>query len=580
MIRQNIPWLDVLIKRFRNSEVALGTTISIIVGVLAGLSSVFFRWLIENINYFLFVTGGEILSFLSEYYVIIIPIIGGLIVGPLIFFTGAKETRGYGVPEVMEAVANAGGRIRGRVATVKTLVSSITIGSGGSVGLVGPIVQIGSTIGSILGQRTHISQDWIKSLVACGAAGGISATFNAPIAGVFFAHEVILGRTYTRHFGFVVMSSIIASIIAHAFIGDLQIFSIPTYRLVSNLELGLYSLLGIACAIVGVIFIRAVYKTEDIFNAFKIPEYYKPAIGGIAIGVIGLFNPYLFGVGFDGAEQALTGNIGLITLGALLLLKIVATSITLGSGGSGGIFAPSLFLGAMFGGAFGDIANRFLPGIIAPSGAYALVGMAAVFSATVRAPITAIIVIFEMTRDYAIILPLMLAVVISTVIAYRLNPASIYTEKLTRRGVTILPREDIDLLEKVSVHEVMTRDFPTVSPKMTLKEVVNSFVKSKHHGFPVVDRTGKLTGMITLADVEAKMGSTDKTLTVADIATTNLITAYPDETLHDVVHRLGTSEVGRIPVIDRKNPSRLIGVLRRYDIVKAYAKAIAKITKE
>lgn len=579
MIREKIPWLDALIEQFRNSEFAIGTTLSIVVGVFAGLGSVLFRWLIENINQLLFISGGEILSFLGQYYVIILPVIGGLIVGPLIYFTGASEVKGHGVPEVMEAVANVGGRIRSRVAAVKILASSITIGSGGSVGREGPIVQIGSTVGSILGQRFHLSQDWLKSLVACGAAGGISGTFNAPIAGVFFAHEVILGRLFTRHFGFVVMSSVIASVVAHTFLGDMQTFSIPRYSLVSPYELGLYFLLGAACAVVSVIFIRTIYKTEDILEALRIPEYLKPAIGGIAIGAIGLFNPYLFGVGYEGVEQALTGNIGLLTLVALLILKILATSITLGSGGSGGIFAPSLFLGAMFGGIFGNIANYLLPGAIAPAGAYALVGMAAVFSSAARAPITSIIILFELTRDYGIILPLMLAVVVGTLIARRLSPESIYTEKLKRRGITALPNEEIDLLEKVNVSEVMTRDFPSVSPQMTLNQVVNRFVKSKHHGFPVVDKTGKLTGMITLADVEAKMGKSKESLTVADIATTNLITAYPDETLHDVVHRLGTSEVGRIPVVDRNNPNRLIGVLRRYDIVKAYGKAIEKMTK-
>jgi CIC family chloride channel protein len=455
----------------------------------------------------------------------------------------------------MEALATKGGRIRARVAAVKILASSICIGSGGSAGREGPIVQIGSTFGSTLGQLFRLPQDWIKTLVACGAAGGISATFNAPIAGVFFAHEVILGRILTRHFGFVVISSVVASVVAHAFLGNLQTFSVPAYTLKSYWELGLYFILGAACALIAVAFIRSLYKTEDIFDAIRIPEYVKPALGGIAVGLLGLYNPFLFGVGYEGVEQALLAKIGLITLVALLLLKIVATSFTLGSGGSGGIFAPSLFMGAMFGGAFGDAAHRLLPGIVAPSGAYALVGMAAVFSAAARAPITAIIILFEMTRDYAIILPLMLAVVVSTLISHRLSSESIYTLKLKRKGLSLRQQEEIDLLEKVSVEEVMTRDFPTVPAEMTLTEVIGVFAKSKHHGFPVVDKEGNLKGMVTLADVEAKMGSSQE-LTVADIATTTLITAYPDETLHDVVHRLGTSEIGRIPVVDRKDASR------------------------
>lgn len=574
-----VSQLNILLRRFRGSEFAFGTTLAVVVGIAAGLGAVLFRWLIDSFNKLFFNGGAEVLGFLGQYYVVLLPAIGGLIIGPLIYFSRAAETRGHGVPEVMEAVATQGGRIRARVAAVKALASSICIGSGGSVGREGPIVQIGSTVGSILGQRLLLSQEWIKTLVACGAGGGISATFNAPIAGVFFAHEVILGRMLTRHFGFVVISSVVAGVVAHAFLGDYQSFRVPAYTLNSYWELLLYFVLGVACALIAVAFIRMLYKTEDVFAASNMPEYLKPALGGVAVGLIGLYSPYLFGVGYDGVERVLVGEIGLVTLVGLLLLKIVATSFTLGSGGSGGIFAPSLFMGAMFGGIFGEVANRLFPGITAPSGAYALVGMAAVFSAAARAPITSIIILFEMTRDYAIILPLMLAVVVGTLIAYRLSPESIYTLKLRRRGISLRAGEEVDLLETVTVAEVMTRDFPTVSPEMTLDELAERFTKSKHHGFPVVDGQGNLRGMVTLADLESRMG-TGEGLTVADIAATNLITAYPDESLHDVVYRLGAREVGRVPVVDRQNPSRLLGVLRRYDVVKAYVKAISKLPKD
>jgi CIC family chloride channel protein len=579
MNKINLSVFSAVIEQFRRSEFAFGTTVALLVGAFAGIGAVLFRWLIDFFHTVFFVKGALFLSLLGEYYVILIPVIGGLIVGLLIYFSRASETKGHGVPEVMEAVVNRGGRIRSRVAAVKILASSISIGSGASIGREGPIVQIGATLGSILGQRLQMPQDWIKSLVACGAAAGISATFNAPIAGVFFAHEVILGRMFTRHFGFVVMSSVIAGVIAHAFLGNLQSFSIPTYSLVSNWELGLYFLLGITCALIAVLFIRTLYRVEDIFDSLKIPEYFKPAAAGVLIGAIGLYSPYLFGVGYDGVEQALLGEIDMIALAAFLLLKILATSITLGGGFSGGVFAPSLFLGAMYGGLFGKVCSSLLPGTVAPSGAYALVGMAAVFSGAARAPITSIIILFEMTRDYAIILPLMLTVVVSTLVAYRINPVSIYGEKLLRRGISLKSEEEVDLLEKVSVQEVMTKDFPTVLPNMTLDEVSERFVQSKHHGFPVVDKSGKLTGIITLADVEANMGIPDKKLMVSDIATTNLIVAYPDETLHDVINRLGSSEVGRIPVVDRKRPSKLLGVLRRYDIVTAYTRAMSKYAK-
>ncbi len=570
-------WFYIKFNRFRRSEFVAGTTFSIIVGILSGLSAVLFRMLINFFHTVFFVRGGEILGFMGQYYIVIIPAIGGLIIGAIIYFTHTGETKGHGVPEVMAAIINTGGRIRTRVAFIKILVSSICIGSGGSVGREGPIVQIGSAVGSLLGQRLRLSQDWIKSLVACGAAGGISATFNAPIAGVFFATEVILGRMVPRHFGFVVISSVVAGVVAHASLGNEITFKIPTYELHSHWELLLYFLLGILSAFVAVLFIRTLNKSEDLFERFKIPEFIKPAIGGIAIGAMGLYSPFLFGVGYDGVEQSLLGNISIYTLAALLLLKIVATSITLGSGGSGGVFAPSLFMGAMLGGLFGTVANYLLPDIAAPSGAYALVGMAAVFSAAARAPLTAIIILFEMTRDYAIILPLMLAVVVGTFIAHQLNPLSIYAEKLNRRGIKLRPREEVDLLEKIRVEEVMTRNYPSVSPDMLLTEVMDQLIQSRHHGFPVVNNKGKLTGIITLADIEVNLSSGDETLIVADVATTELITAYPDESLHDVVNRLlGTNEIGRIPVVERKDPSRLVGMLRRHDVVKAYAKSLAR----
>jgi CIC family chloride channel protein len=576
-----LRWFYTQLDRFRHSEFIMGTTLSILVGIVAGLSAVLFRWLINFFHNLFFINGADILSFMGQYYVIIIPAIGGLIIGAIIYLTRTSETKGHGVPEVMAAVAIAGGRIRTRVAAIKILVSSICIGSGGSVGREGPIVQIGSTIGSILGQRLHLSQDWVKSLVACGAAGGISATFNAPIAGVFFATEVILGRFLPRRFGFVVMSSVVASVVAHAFLGNEITFQIPAYTLNSYWELFLYFLLGILSAFVAVLFIRILNRSEDIFDWIKIPEYLKPGLGGIAIGLVGFYNPHLFGVGYEGVEQALHGNIGVLMLFTLLLLKIVATSITLGSGGSGGVFAPSLFMGAMFGGLFGSIANYLLPNIASPSGAYALVGMAAVFSAAARAPITAIIIIFEMTRDYAIILPLMLAVVVGTFIAHQLNPLSIYGEKLNRRGIQVRSREAGDVLEKVRVDEVMTRDFPSVTPDMSLSDVLSMLIESRHHGFPVTNEDGQLTGIITLADVESRLSSGDENLTVADVATTDLITAYPDETLHDVVHRLlGISEIGHIPVVDRKDPSILLGILRRRDLVKAYAKGLSRSIRE
>jgi CIC family chloride channel protein len=573
-----------LLDRIRTNEVVTGLTLSIIVGAIAGLGAVGFRWLIGAVQTLFFSNGAEYLGFMGPYYIILLPAVGGLIVG-LIIRLGAREAKGHGVPEVMEAAVLKGGRIRPRVSLVKALASSICIGSGGSVGREGPIVQIGSSFGSTIGQWLGLSDDWVRTLLACGAAGGISATFNTPIGGVFFAMEIILGRFVTPKFGYVVISSVVADFVAHVFLGSQPSFFIISYEMVSYWEVLSYAALGIAAALAATLFIRVLYKLEDLFDAWHIPEFLKPAIGGLGIGLIGLYSYDLLGVGYGNVfwvshmsvDQALLGQIALSSLAILLILKIVATSLTLGSGGSGGIFAPSLFIGAMLGGALGTVAHMLFPAYIAPSGAYAMVGMAAVFAGATRAPFTAIIMLFEMTRNYTIILPLMIAVVISFVISRALNRETIYTLKLVRRGVDLRQINRASPLREVTVEEAMTWDFPTVPPTMPIRELMVKLRRTGHHGFPVVNEKGELVGVVTIADVEAAMAQeSPSALTVKDIASKSVVVAYPDEYIHDVIVKLGTHDVGRIPVVERRNPKRLLGVLRRHDVLTAYSKTIMR----
>jgi CIC family chloride channel protein len=573
-----------VLDKVRSNEIVFGLTLSIVIGAIAGLGAVVFRWLISSFQSFFFGGGADLLGFMGPYYIILIPAVGGLIVGLLVHF-GAREAKGHGVPEVMEAVAAKGGHIRQRVAIVKSLASSICIGSGGSVGREGPIVQIGSSFGSTVGQWLGLSNDWVRTLVACGAAGGISATFNTPIGGVFFAMEIILGRFVTPRFSFVVISSVIADFVAHAFLGSRPAFDIVPYSMVSYWELLPYVLLGVLAALAAVAFIRLLYKCEDIFNGWHIPEYLKPAIGGIGIGLIGLYSYDLLGVGYGdvfwvsnmSVNQALLGEIALHSLVILVVLKIMATSLTLGSGGSGGIFAPSLFIGAMLGGALGTVANMLFPSYVAPSGVYALVGMAAVFAGATRAPITAIIMLFEMTRNYVIILPLMIAVVISVVISRSLSRDTIYTLKLVRRGVDTRQLYQVSPLREVTVSEAMTRDFPTVPPTMLVRDLLTKLRQTGHHGFPVVNKRGEFVGVVTLSDIETAMPKgASPSLTVEDISSKSVVVAYPDEYIHDVFLKLGALDIGRIPVVDRSNPKRLLGVLRRHDVVVAYGRAIRR----
>jgi len=575
--------------RIRSNETLFGVILAIVVGIIAGFGAVLFWQLIKYISWIFFSGGATIFEPLGEYYVVLLPVIGGLIVGPIIYFL-AREAKGEGPPEIMEAIAARGGRIKWIVTPVKVLVSSICIGSGGSVGREGPIVQIGASAGSTLGSFFRLSDEWLKTLALCGVAGGISATFNAPLAGIIFALEVIAGRFITPRFGYIVISSVSANVIARIFLfseANPTSFTVPQYELVSYWEILLYAVLGVIIAFAALGFIRFFFKVEDIFARIKIPGYLKPALGGLIIGVIGLYYPQVFGVGYGVhyisggslvqsgvVDQALMGQVGVATLAVVLVLKIIATSVTLGSGGSGGVFAPSLFIGSMLGGLFGYGVHSLFPENTAFSGAYALVGMGAFFAVVVRAPITTIIILFEITMNYSLILPLLTAVVIGIIVARCFNPESIYTMRLLKKGIDIRQLEQTTPMKMVTVAEIMTRNFPSVPPTMPVTELVTKLKKSGHHGFPVVNDNGDLVGCVTLTDVESALaGGSHEELTVDDISTKSVMTAYPDQYIHDVLVKIGV-DVGRIPVVDKENPRKMVGVLRRHDIVGAYSRIV------
>jgi len=569
-------YLVALLDRWQPPEAVVLVATALLVGLGGGLGAVIFRWLIDRVRWLGFDVLPRLLPFLGRYAVVLVPAIGGLIVGPLIYFF-AREAKGHGVPEVMEAVALRGGRIRPIVAVIKSLASSISIGSGGSVGREGPIVQIGSALGSSLGQWLHFSDERIRNLVACGAAAGIAATFNAPIAGVIFALEVILGEFSVGYFSTVVISAVTASVIGRIAFGDVPAFIVPQYSLASPWALFLYLILGLLAGLVSLVFTRTLYRFEDLFDAWRFPEYLKPAVGGLLMGAMLVYFPQVGGVGYEAMEGALRGDLALGLLAFLAVLKIFATSLTIGSGGSGGVFAPSLFIGAMLGGAFGMLVHNLLPQITSPSGAYAMVGMAAVFAGASRAPITAVLILFEMTDDYRIILPLMLATGVSTLLADYLFKDSIYTLKLSRRGVRLERGRDVDVMQGVLVGEAMTTNPDTVDADLSLVELDHAFVATHHHGFPVLDRDGTLFGMVTIQDLErARERGPLESLRVRDIATTSLLTAFPDEPVWQALKRLGTRDVGRLPVVSRSDPRRLVGLVRRYDIVRAYQRAIMR----
>ena len=545
--------------------------LAVIVGVGSGLGTIVFIRMISFFNNLFFGYGSR-LTFLGSAFVIILPVLGGLLVGPLVHFV-APEAKGHGVPEVLTAIHTKGGRIRPIVVLAKALGSAITIGSGGSVGREGPIVQIGSALGSTIGRWARLSETQTVNLVAAGAAAGIAATFNAPIAGVMFALEVILGDFGIGNFSTIVVAAVTASVVSRAVLGDNPAFAVPSYTLRSPAELLLYLGLGVVAAFGALAFVKMLYFLEDVFDDWTFPPYLKPAVGGLGLGVVGFLMPHVFGTGFDTISAALTGKLGLALLLLLVIGKILATTLTLGSGASGGVFAPALFIGAVLGGAYGQVAHLLFPQITAPSGAYAVVGMAAVFAGAARAPITAIVIMFEMTQDYRLILPLMFATVVSTVLAQRFEAESIYTLKLVRRGIDVRAGKDRNLMRTISVEEAMTpaTEIGTVSRSTILPELARLFQETGQHGLIVLDERGDLYGIVALADLERALAAGNTQATAGDICTRSVLTVFPDETLDDALRHFGAKDVGRIPVVERANPRHIVGALRRADVVRAYA---------
>jgi len=580
-------------ERFYTTSNAGNFLIALLVGLGTGIGAVIFRYLITFFEFVGYSWIPTTFPSLGNLTVVIVPAVGGLIVG-LLIYNFAQEAKGHGVPEVMEAVALHGGKIRPVVALVKSLASAISIGSGGSVGREGPIVQIGSSIGSTLGQKLHLSDEKIRILVACGAAGGIAATFNAPIAGVIFALEIIVGEFSVRHFSLVVISSVASSIVGQVVFGDIPAFLIPVeYGITSLWEFSFFPVLSVLAALLGVLFVKSLYWTEDLFSDWKgVPEWLKPMIGGILLGGLALLYPILtgihwegqpqiFNVGYDVIEDALAGNLVLGVALALLFMKLLATILTLGSGGSGGVFAPSLFMGAMLGTVFELGVRKIFPSIIAPPGAYALIGMAATFTAAAHAPITAVIILFELTGDYRIIMPLMLTVVITTIISQQiLKGESIYTLKLSRRGVHLSRGRDVDILEGVLVKEVMSHDFNVISMNDNLSNLSILLNQTSSHGVVVLDDDGKLFGIVTVSDLRNAISSNsnlDETK-VKDVATkrADLLITYPNETIGQALYRMGSRGLGRLPVISRDDPGQILGLIRRQNIIRAYHLALTR----
>ncbi len=551
--------------------------LALCVGVGAGLGAIVFRELIAAFTYVFtghaeYGVNGRVINPLAPglgiWFVALVPIVGGLLYGPLVD-RFAREARGHGVPEVMLAVSNRGGRIRPAVALVKSAASALCIGSGGSVGREGPIVQIGSALGSTLGQFARVPEARMRLLVACGAAGGISATFNAPIAGVFFALEVILRDFETRSFGAVVVASVTADVIGRAAFGPQAFLDLPQLGVGPVAGYPLYVVLGLLAAVVGVGFIRVLYGMEDRADRlWRFSEAWRPAAGGLLLGLLLLALPQMYGVGYPVLEGAIAGRYALLFLLVLLAGKVIATSLTLSIGGSGGVFAPSLFMGAMLGSAYGLAAHDLVPGIAGPAGAYGLIGMGAVFAAAGRAPMTAILIIFELTGDYRIMLPLMLAVVLATALANRLSPDSIYTLKLRRRGIDLRRGLAGSPMETLTVAQAMRPIPEAVAEDTPLVDVVERVSDGDDIALPVVDAEGTLIGVLMAQELEQAMREDELDANAGSLVR-RLPTLRADESLAEATGTLVQTDSSGLAVLD-PDSARIVGWLSHRDILRVY----------
>lgn len=581
-MKQKLDRLLLLISKIRADEQTALIILSLAIGMLAGVANIVFRTAMEFVHATVFIGGSKLLRIAEgggyRALLPLLPMTGALLLIPfsLLF---PREVNGYGFPKFIEAVNLRGGVMKARSIFLKTVGPALTIGSGGSAGVEGPIAIIGGTIGSVIGQFFRLSGNRMKLLVAAGSAGAIAATFNAPIAGILFAMEVVLlGNYELSSFAAIVISSGIATFVSRGYYGATPAFSVPQYDLVSAAEIPLYLLLGIIVGIIAVVYIKVFHRVSDEFASARMPLQLKPVLGAFMVGSFGIFFPHIMGNGYGYIEEALSGNIVLPVIALLVLLKIVATAVTLGSGGAGGVFAPALFIGAMTGGSFGAVVHRLFPALTAYPGAYATVGIGAFLAAATHAPLTGIFLLFEMTGNYKIIIPLLFASVVGTVVAKRLSPDSIDTVELSRKGIALHFGMERSTMGRIKVSDIMRRDVIQVNEHALLKDVIALMVDHERFYIPVTDDAGDMRGIISIQDIRHVLfeETVKERVRVDQILTEHVITLLPDDDLNTAMRRFSLKDIDEIPVVAAGDSRRVVAMVGRGDVISAYNREVLK----
>ncbi|ROO25486.1 chloride channel protein [Salinisphaera orenii] len=512
-------------------------------------------------------------------WIVIVPAIGGLLVGLMARY-GSPKIKGHGIPEAMEAVLTSDSRISLRVAIFKPISTVVAIGSGGPFGAEGPIIQTGGALGSLLGQVVSTTAAERKVLLACGAAGGMAAIFGTPLAGVILAIELLLFEFRPRSFIPLVIATAVATALRHALIGDGPLFAMDAVDFGLPFNAPAYVLFAILIGFVAVGFSKLLFVVEDAFEALPIGDIWRPALGGLGLGMIGLFAPEVLGVGYDLITGVLNNEFAVAALLSIAVFKTAALLVSLGSGTSGGLLAPMFMTGAALGALFAIVGNALLPGAPLEPAAFALVGMAALFAAASRATFALIVFAFEITRNYDAILPLMLVCVIATGISILYMRTTIMTEKLARRGLRVNQEFEVDPLERADIASVMQTHFEPIDASAPLASVATRLglqteAQSHSDALVVVDADNNLVGILTRSDVlRAQSETVADPLTAHTICTTDVVRAYPDETVREAVRRMLYHDIGRLPVVSRADDRKLVGYIDRAAVIAAHRRGM------
>lgn len=569
---------------FRNDQAVLAA-LALIVGAAAAGGAIAFREAIALAQTVAYGFGHEQVitgvGDLGAWRIVLAPVVGGLIVGLLVRYTMPGQ-EAQGVAHVMESAALRGGRMPLRTGLMTAAISATSLGFGASTGREGPAVHLGATLGSAVARPLRLSRALSRTLLGCGIAAAVAASFNAPIAGVFFALEVVVGHYALSAFAPIVLASVVGTVVSRQVYGDFPAFVLPdVLGPISIWEFPAFALLGLVSAGVAFLFMWSVMTAGRVVKRMSLPLVLRPAMAGLLIGITALWLPHILGVGYEATDMALKEQLALWLMIVLIGAKIAATAICLGCGFGGGVFSPSLFVGAMTGGAFGIIAAAAFPALASGTGAYTLVGMGAVAGAVLGAPISTILIVFEMTGDYTLTIAVMVAVVISVTLLEQTLGRSLFVWQLSARGVNLRQGREVGLLSRILVSDVMKRDYVTVPPEADLTTVIESLRTASYGEVFVVDDGGRLVGILTLADIaHLPDRNPDEPLTAGEAARTDPPLLEASEDVRAAMRLMDNAAESHIPVVESRKGRRVVGFVHEHDVLHAYHRAILEARAE